>query len=68
MQSVPCGSHVIDSASVYTRAACQLEFRPSHPFARRLCVRAFHSFNGLRGNFGSKILTVAFRYHDNKFD
>jgi hypothetical protein len=45
MRSMPSGFNIGDRASVYTRAPCQLDLRPSQPFACRLYVRAFHSFN-----------------------
>ena len=49
MRSMPSGFNIGDGASVYTRAPCQFDLRPPQPFACRLYVRAFHSFNGLRG-------------------
>ena len=55
---MPSGFNIGDSASVYTRAPCQLDLRPSQPFACRLYVRAFHSFNGLRGTPRSKAYTI----------
>ena len=59
MRSMPSGFNVGDRASVYTRAPCQLDLRPSQPFACRLYVRAFHSFNGLRGTPQSKAYLMA---------
>ena len=46
---MPSGFHIGDGASVYTRAPCQLDLRPTQPAACRLYVRTFHSLNVLRG-------------------
>ena len=54
---MPSGFNIGDGASVYTRAPCQFDLRPSQPFACRLYLRAFHSFNGLRGTPRSKAYT-----------
>jgi hypothetical protein len=45
---MPSGFHIGDGASVYTRAPCQLDLRPTQPAACRLYVRTFHSLNVLR--------------------
>ena len=59
MRSMPSGFNVADRASVYTRAPCQLDLRPSQPFACRLYVRAFHSFNVYEARASSKAYLMA---------